>query len=310
MKFKKYPSLISHYQVDTLSWWLNKYPELGHQSYVVTEKLHGSCLTVNITKDLIDIGSRVALIESDNKFYGYKCIKESYKEMFEILQEYLKISKIDNLTLYGEFFGKGIQKGVQYGEKQYRIFDLAIEGKLVPFYALQSIFKILQLEEYLIPIYKVASSFKEAYNYNIEKDSVILGIENNQIEGVVIKPYRTVYMDNDKLFSVKKKNEKFKEKSMKSDRIKKEIPQELINKREELALYVNNNRVWSAFSKLGVINSFNDITKYMRFIMEDVEIDYFKDNGVIDKKELKVISKLGNKKCVELLKNYILNKRL
>jgi len=307
MEFKKYPSLINHYKVDDLSWWLNKYPELGHQSYVVTEKLHGSCLTVNITKDSIDFGSRVALIESDNKFYGYKCIKESHKEMFEILQEYLKISKIDNLTLYGEFFGKGIQKGVQYGEKQYRIFDLAIEGKLVPFYTLQSVFKILQLEEYLIPIYKVASSFKEAYNYDIEKDSVILGIENNQIEGVVIKPYRTVYMDNDKLFSVKKKNEKFKENI---PRVRKEVPQDLMDKKEDFALYVNDNRLQSAFSKLGIIQRFEDLAKYTRFIMEDVEIDYIKDNGIIDKKERKVISKLGNKKCIGLLKNYILNKRL
>ena len=81
---------------------------------------------------------------------------------------------------------------------------------------------------------------------------------------------------------IKKKGEKFKEKSRKAKvpREQKVLPPEIAEPKAEFESYINENRIDTVFSKEGPIEDMKDIGKYIKLVMEDARKDFEKENDI------------------------------
>ena len=303
--FMKYPSIENRYQYKFIQRFINYFPEIVNEEYIIYEKLHGSNISFVFTKGKFYICSRNRILENEENFNGCRdVITNKYLEFIEYWKEKSLID-LNKYTFFGEIVGKGIQKGVDYGEeKNIYFFDFAINDELMPQCYFMTITQECKCD--VAPIIKVCS-FEEMMNYTNEFDSMILGKENNICEGIVVKPYKKVIkFDNGSYFMLKSKNEKFSEKSKVKKNKQKDsnISENIVNLRIEFESYINENRVNNIFSKEGIINDVKDIGKYITLILNDAKEDFEKDFDIsdIDKKDQKYIFNCSHL-IVKILKN-------
>lgn len=299
-EFKKYMSIENHYRDDHIDYFLEIFPKLEHDTFVITEKLHGANICLIIEDDILKVASRNRVLEGGESFYDIWNVldREEYKCLVESVKNHCKGKQV---SLYGELIGKGIQKGVDYGEeKRLLFFDIAIDGM----YLSQKEFMHFVFEYFpsvecsfvvgpspfnlCVPSLGKVVGLKTALDFNTNFNSKILNIEDNICEGVVIKPYETVYpTGNGRIFYLKKKNGAFKEKQ-KTSKIKKDpkndYSEEVQNLHAEFLSYITKNRLDSVFSKYGKISSMNDMGKYIQLMMEDAKEDFMKDTGFKEEK--------------------------
>ena len=179
------------------------FENLGHKSvkplngsYIVSEKIHGSNVSVVVKEGEIIVCKRTAPLSVDEKFFNAQKFMMKYFVAFEELQK-----KIGNFQIYGELFGGTIQPKVQYGDEiRWIAFDLYS-------FANDRYINIMELHEYCnsynIPVCQIlkSGSFEEM----IALDPIFIsdyGINNQLAEGYVIR-----HMDSH--FMVKHKNDKF-----------------------------------------------------------------------------------------------------
>lgn len=117
MGFKKYPSLTNDYRQKEIGWWLDNFPELKEEIYCTTEKIHGANFQVLIESGRITYGKRTSFLSEEDNFFDFQNVMKKYEREFSTLQQMIINSngEIWSLRLYGELFGGGIQKGVDYG---------------------------------------------------------------------------------------------------------------------------------------------------------------------------------------------------
>lgn len=132
------------------------------------------------------------------------------------MQEFLSVMS-DMVTesgevwqVYGEFFGPGIQKGVYYGdEKDFRIFDIMVDGVLFPPHLAQGFVKDLPVD--YVPVVGYIVGLENTLQFNSEFNSTLADKEDNLCEGVVIRPEQHNYYNRlGSIFIIKKKNETFR----------------------------------------------------------------------------------------------------
>jgi len=303
VKFVRYPSIENHYQNKHINRWLQYHPELENETYVLVEKIHGSNFQTIFAPNVpVTFASRNQPLGPEPEFHGCQEVIKG-AEYRELINHFQNLSNERNavVRLYQELFGANIQKGVNYGPKrQTRVFDLKINDLWMSQKDLQKHF-ILNLDsDFLVPIYAGANSLQEALDFDTRKDSLILGIEDNECEGVVIKPFHRVYESPDgELFYLKKKNESFTEKQ-KGPKRERELDHPL---KAEFLLYINENRLEGIFSKYGRIESPKQIGDYIKYMIEDAKEDFLKDNSVegLSKNESKEVFSVGYN-CMVLLK--------
>jgi len=308
-EFKKYPSIENHYQSKFIERFLELYPELAYQSYIITEKLHGCNIQIHITKDNIEIGKRTDWVKDDEKFNDIQNVvnQDKYMRIFKEIQERDISGEVENITLYGELVGQGIQKGVDYGkEKQIFFFDMRLNGcMLSPFYFFGH-GRMYDLP--IVPVVKIAQSLEQALEFNTEFDSKVLNIENNICEGVVIKPfYNNWYSVIGESFWIKKKNDKFKE-IARAPKVQKEPRErtEIDDLNDKFLEYITDNRLQSIFSKYGQIQDCKQIGEYIKYLIDDAKIDFEKEYSltIYHKDDIKRICSIGSE-GFKLLKNYL-----
>jgi hypothetical protein len=115
------------------------------------------------------------------------------------------------------------------------------------------------------------------------------------IEGVIIKPVNEYFSLHDR-FILKKKTEKFQERmKSKKEKIQNSFSDRVNELKQVFESYLNENRVISAYSKHGKIESDKQIGEYIKIILEDMKKDFLKENDIseLDKKEEKYIFNLG-----------------
>lgn len=179
------------------------FENLGHKSvkpligsYIASEKIHGSNVSVVVKEGEIIVCKRTAPLSEDEKFFNAQEFMMKYFVAFEKLQK-----KIGNFQIYGELFGGTIQPKVQYGDEiRWIAFDLYS-------FANDHYINIMELHElcnsYNIPVCQIlkSGSFEEM----IALDPIFIsnyGFNNQLAEGYVIR-----HMDSH--FMVKHKNDKF-----------------------------------------------------------------------------------------------------
>ena len=115
-----------------------------------------------------------------------------------------------------------------------------------------------------------------ALNYNINIPSLINPVEGNIMEGVVIKPEFKLYSNrHGKPFYIKKKSEKFKERSESPE--PKTVDNAVVGFNHLFKMYINENRLDSVISKNGPIEEPNQIGEYIKLVLADSKEDFLKD---------------------------------
>jgi len=312
--FIKYPSIENSYRRKEIDYWLTQYPELANEIFVIGEKLHGSNLQLIFKLDgTLRMAKRSGIILENENFYNADLIITSkYLEVIEKLKDYsIRHNKI--LNVYGEIFGAGIQKGVNYGVgKHYRIFDIAIDSKLCSPKDIEILFSALgiDLHNILVPVFAYVKGLEKALEYSIEDKVTRIYPEGNSIiEGIVIKPYEKIYVNNNgNVFMLKKKNEKFKEIERSSNKVPRQVDSKLEELRGEFEMYMTENRLQSIFSKYGEIDKPSQIGEYIKYMLADAReefiLDFMDEIQGLEKKELKYIYNVS-KKIVEMLNKYL-----
>ena len=309
MEFKKYPSIENHYREQSINRWFKNFPELEVEKFIVTEKIHGANFQIIITEDDVRYASRNKFLKDGEKFYNYIEAVAECEPLIEALANYRKLIGYKEIRIYGELFGDGVQKGVQYQESNlFRAFDMMVDGQFCTQSRFVTLMDDLDLMDYVVPILGVGT-FDECMEYDIKFDSHLSRKEYNICEGIVIKPLTmNIEDENGSRFYIKKKNEDFLEKkSVKKE--SKPVDDELVEAQEEFNSYITDNRVQNVFSKEGKIGSPKEIGKYIKLVITDAKEDFFKDNmdkfmKLSDSNKGKVFSRAGNI-VAGLLKEYL-----
>lgn len=298
--FKKYPSIENHYNARFLSKIEYEYPLIQDTMFVAREKIHGTNFSVIITADEIIPCKRSGPIAENESFFGHNIIMEKYKDNFKRIQKMINNSACGDLEgvsfqIFGEFAGGGIQKEVDYGEKDFYVFDIISisstgadkyfedDGYVTIFclsFGLKQapLLKIGTLEELLKlnnSFESVVHDYKKMYN-DIDDIADLAYYEfpikfpiNNVAEGIVIKPRIPLFLSNGSRVIIKSKNSKFSEKkNVKKITVTKlsELDSELLN---SLSEYVTEARVSNVISKIGEITS-KDFGKILGMVMKDI----------------------------------------
>ena len=170
-----------------------------------------------------------------------------------------------------------------------------------------------------VPVLAIVDSLNEALSYNEEFDSVIYKlydlpkIENNQGEGIVIKPIKNQYIFDNQRVILKKKNIRFSENGRANNRVIKEklnvqysdSLKELIEKIND---YINRNRLDNVLSKVTKKLTSKDFGMIMKLLSRDVIKDIEKDNPELfeivksNNDEYKLYTKELSKLCTAFLK--------
>lgn len=302
----KYPSLINHFEKSAIELSIAHNPWVKKDSYVVYEKLHGSNTQIIITRDKAEYCSRIknhgSVIE-DIDYFGFNKIGHEYDALIDAFRAELlnENTEVVSVTLYGEFFGGGIQKGINYGtKKRLSFFDIAVNGKLLSQRLFLGYMRMLGFEHLISPILAELVSFEVALAVSNCLSSE-LSPTGDTMEGTVIKPMNIPYLRNDRPFYIKNKNEKFKERKKNRTRVKDVDP--IVEEVTNLFLeYINENRLMNVCSKHGFPKTSKDIGVYIRLLLEDAAEDFYREHPYRNME--KIINKCGCY-CVPHIKKFI-----
>lgn len=275
---KKYLKMENSYRNKHIEHFLGVFPEIADCEYVLQEKIDGTNLRVHITKDNIMFGSsgQEFTLEQAKHFNLRGFIEENpvFMDKFKLIQRYIG-DRDDSYTLYGEYFGRGIEKRIPYWkekEKDIKFFDIAFNDELLPPAVFEDMMKSYGMESMMVPVICYVKGLKAALDHPTVFKSKLADAE---AEGCVIKPYRTIFDDNDSIFYIKHKNQKFLDGSLKVPENDRSSNDDVPNPFLE---YISENRVLDMISKEGPLESKRDIGKYINLVIQDAVEDWMKDH--------------------------------
>lgn len=273
--FLKYPSIENHYQGGTISRWLSQFPEIQNELFTVTEKLDGANFQIIITDDAVQYASRNQLLEIDSNFFDWQrlMLTGENARMISALQDLLHQDQLESLHVYGELYGAGVQKRIDYGpDKYFRVFEMRVNGDIQPSVDTQEMLSLIGFAHKFVPVLAEIRGLQAALDYELPEGA----------EGVVIAPANRVYAkDTGETFRLKKKskvfNDQMKVKTGKTPKLFVSTPE------YEVAYaiwesYFSDNRLADLFSKEGYIESPQQIGRYIKLMSDDVKVDFFKDH--------------------------------
>lgn len=309
--FKRWPSIENTYRQKELYWWVSKFPELETETYVITEKLHGSNFQWYFQPGKhVQPGSRNNFLDTIATFNGASIaeLMAANANLLAMMQDSVDSSNC-TIRLFGELVGPKIQNGVYYGEEKCLFyFGMMVDDVLLPFYEFEAAIGD-DFHESIVPIVGEARGLQAALNFNPEFISLVTPrpVDNNTCEGIVIQPYNKVYAsEQGRVFILKNKNETFKEKQHAQKERVVDTEVEYLN--EEFKSYITDTRLQAVFSKHGEIERPQQIGEYIRLVLADAQEDFLKDFGdgfnVMDKSQQKQVFNVGGM-IANMLKRYL-----
>ena len=237
MSFKKYSSLENHTNAKFLEKVMDSIQEgTCENNFVAREKIHGTNFSVIITSDDIIPAKRSGPIEVTESFFGWQDLMAKYKANFVQIQDVLNYGNNPkaSIQIFGEYAGGGIQKEVDYGDKDFYVFDVLIDTgvdsmyyddievthfcnthdlKMAPLITTGTLQELLTLPvefESLVNEYdKQFEANGSMANYMAFKQSEV---KDNAAEGLVIKPIKPAFLRTGSRIAIKYKTDAFKEK--------------------------------------------------------------------------------------------------
>ena len=327
--------MISYPSIDTAN--NNKYMKQVNEKdielFVVTEKIHGTNLSVIINDNELIYARREGII--DDYFYNYLYTMQKLEDTYKRIYEYLKsIYNCNSIQIVGEFAGGGyphpnashlfdknyklVQQEIYYAPFNFHyVFDIIVDDKYLDYIELQSICEAFKLI-YAYPLF--IGTLEKCLQYPNNTISVLSAyfmkdsiIDNNICEGNVIRPLYESKLNNNDRVIIKHKNEQWSE-------VKKDIDPILLSKitgeyiddntkllLEEAIKYITKNRLLNVLSNMNdnAKKNINAVTgKFVSDIVKDFGKDFEEYNN-LDTKQRKYISTNLNNISAEFIKtNY------
>ena len=328
--FKKYTSIENTYREEFLD--RIKGHGFWDDEFIVQEKVHGANLSFWTTNG-VDFFSakRMYQISNDEKFYNHGIILKEIEPKLKNIWIDLKneFSDLKQVTIFGEIIGGDyphkeverdkksimVQKGIFYSPKNhFYAFDILINSEIYLDVDMSN--KHFEKQNLLHAKTIFRGNINDClahpndFNSTLPTEFNLPELVPNSVEGVVIKPTNTRHFNNGVRVILKHKNEKWTEnkKYHKSIKLEDEPSDKVIKLKEAILTYVNENRLNSVVSKIGVV-SHKDFGIVLGMFNKDVVEDFLKDfhqiTDELDKKELKLITKSFSKTATELVKNKI-----
>lgn len=300
--FVKYSSLTNHYEGKFINGVIMN--GLTGGVWVAREKIHGANFSL-MTSDGEKVipAKRSGEILPTEQFYGCEPVVARYapaiRKLWDVLNTAQQVSGIYDAPLviqvYGEFAGRGVQKDVDYGEKDFYVFDIRVNGnflpdnvvatyavavglKMAPLLAYGTFDAIRELPITFDSVVNLANSGAISARNGVEpdfKDFMTLkdGEGENIAEGFVMKPVQPAFMPNGERVAIKCKTTKFSEKKNKqANRFN--APAELSEndkaKLDVFTCYLTENRVKNVLSKIDSANlTAKDFGRIMGLTVQD-----------------------------------------
>lgn len=280
MQFKKFNSLENTYRQNLIDKVMSEGKSGGQ--WVVTEKVDGANLSFWCDGETVRVASRTQFV--DGTFYNCQRVINLYEDG---ILAFCKRNGIKQLTVYGELFGDGIQNRVKYGEKDFRAFDVVVNGEILD---VDEALRVANLCGVSFVPTLLYGSFGECLEYNNTFRSTLTpdGHEgDNFAEGVVIEPVIPAWFGNGSRIYFKNKSTKFEEKGNKPklSKEKESLSTQEVALLEELLAYNTESRVVSVISKIGNISN-KDFGKILGMTVQDILEDFEKDTGESPKKKV------------------------
>ncbi|AZB32790.1 RNA ligase family protein [Chryseobacterium bernardetii] len=292
----------------------NDLSKLDKLKWVVTEKIHGANFSFSYENNTLKYAKRREYLAWGDDFFGFQLVVNTLESNMISLFEHLNAAIPGNrYIVYGELFGgkyphpevsvaehlQAIQTGVYYApDIHFSAFDIGIVNDQGIKYYLDYETAVSYFEQFGIPYIKplLIGKFNEALNFNIRINSPVPiqqfglpALEQNLIEGVVIKPYN---LKNTELLSnrpiIKLKNPEFDEEEKFHKAEKWSFIPDISSKTEslsfiidELRTYVSKNRLESVISKIGALDINNPlrVSEIKSEFSQDILTDFNENNG-------------------------------
>lgn len=298
--FYKFPKLNN---IDNITGPLIKFTK-EHQ-WVVTEKIDGANCSIIVDREgNVNFAGRNHVIDDTYDVYHFSNMIKHDKKFAELVAYITKLVKdhqFETINVFGEYFGRGIQDRIDYGNQKYvRIYSCLINGKhWCGFDEFNTLFNNLD-RQFFIPVLGRFETFEQAVEF-----ANAYGVTNNKIselapqcgEGVVIY---SATSHEDILVAYKHKCDQFKElKKLPIVKQMKAAKYSSINAlHEEFMQYATENRMYNVISKLGVPSDKSQYGAYARAFVEDAIEDFKLDHPNVledlDKNEIKQVFNLGS----------------
>lgn len=231
MEFIKFQSLENLYNANRVVGTIESAGK-ADESFIVTEKVHGANFALYSNGEDFKCANRNSFLEDAEKFYGWKSIKEKYKEKVKsfvnasLNLNLLRIFEVEGkpyLIIFGELFGGNVQKNMPYPlEKDFIAFDAVavfdvternkffLDSQDVPFYKHQELNKFVVLVKDKMVLFKdlnkhdiktvpvlFEGNLKDCLSYDINFESKLLDETALKFKGYLDKEsesYKTVVM--------------------------------------------------------------------------------------------------------------------
>lgn len=282
MEFKKFTSLENTYRQNIIDKVVNEFKD--NQTWVVTEKLDGANFAFYYNGEDLQVASRNQFV--DGTFYNCQQVINKYQEHIKQIFDYCDGY---SLIVRGELFGQGVQKRVEYGTLDFRVFEIVVNEEIQPFTSTNKILKMskrvfeydLSKQLEMVPVVLITDSFKEALEVNETFSSYFTPESfegDNFAEGFAIQPNTPSWFNNGTRIWFKKKSEKFSEyKKGKTTKTVVELSENDKILFNDIVQYNTESRVISAISKFGKPKQ-NDFGKILGEVMRDLIEDFNKEN--------------------------------
>lgn len=305
MTFQKYSSLENHYNGK----FIEKIRFSGKDSgvWVAREKIHGTNFSLIIERDAVTPCKRTGPILPGESFFGHEIILKKYNSAIKFLQSAITGST-SSYQIFGEFAGGGIQKGMDYGEKDFYVFDILVKtendttGSFVDDFMMTNMcctfgFKTAPLLDRgsFEELSKLVNDFDSVVNYynelvrmteldhaNTYNFGYLPHGEKNIAEGYVLKPCYPEFLANGNRVAIKCKNSKFSEKAKSDKPIKAKVELSASDKvvLSTFADYSTWNRVSNVISHIGEVGA-KDFGKVMGLTMQDIFVEAEREGIVL-----------------------------
>ena len=192
-----YPTIENYYDKKKMTYWMHRYPELKTIDLIAQQKYDGSNLGIEFTLDnKINYYTRNTQIGDNENFCGLKEViqQDKYASMLDAIKKW-KIAHpdIETINLFGEFYGPGIQKRIDYGpEKQIKFFDVYFNRVVQSPLQMKLWFEEMKLDDFLVETL-LTGKLDELIS-SLDKCQELV---KHKIEGIVIKPLDEVISNDD-----------------------------------------------------------------------------------------------------------------
>lgn len=276
MKFNKFSSLENTYRQNLIDKVQYEGKDAG--LWMATEKLHGANFSFWCDGTEVKVASRTQFV--DGTFYNCQAVINKYSD--KVLQLWKELAGYEGtefiLVIYGELFGGNVQKEVEYGEKDFRAFDVSVKGRVLDKGAANQLVGVVGGIPFA-PILHVGTLAECLALSNTFKSTLTPEgyLEENNAEGLVIEPVEPNWFNNGSRIYFKNKTEGFSEKKRKpKEHIVFELSDEESGLMNELLTYNTTQRVSNVISKIGQVTN-KDFGKILGLTTQDLLEEFTKE---------------------------------